>query len=171
LERKLILPKLSRPRERWFFLIVLPFAIAIEWAFAASLDWSAYPRSEWVALVDLCGLMPVLYLAAFTSDLSAKARGLRALGIAGIGLFAASWIVPSANQFLIADLASLRSAMFVCILAFEGFVFWKVLQALYAKNADAKAIERDFAVPPFVAKLLVLEAKFWKAVWSLFRRK
>ncbi|MEM6494763.1 MAG: hypothetical protein AAF650_10335 [Pseudomonadota bacterium] len=163
--------RLTKPREKWFFLIVLPIAIAIEWAFALSLDWSAYPRSEWVALVDLCVFMPIVYIGLFSSELSAKTRGLRALGIAGIGLFAASWIVPSANQFLISELASLRAASFVFVLAFEGFVFWKVMQALYTKNADAKAIERDFAVPPFIAKLLVLEAKFWKAVWRLFRRK
>lgn len=41
--------KLTNPREKWFFLIVLPLAIAIEWAFAATLDWSAYPSSEWIA--------------------------------------------------------------------------------------------------------------------------
>lgn len=163
--------KLTRPREKWFFLIVLPIAVAIEWAFAATLDWSAYPRAEWVALVDLCVFMPLVYLGLFSSELSAKARALRALGIAGIGLFAASWIVPSANQFLISELASLRAVSLVFVLAFEGFVFWKVLQALYARNADAKEIERDFAVPPFIAKLLVMEAKFWKTVWGLFRRK
>ena len=150
--------RLTRPREKWFFLIVLPIAIAIEWAFALWLDWSVYPRAEWVALVDLCVFMPIVYLGLFSSEL-------------GIGLLAASLIVPSANQFLISELAGLRAASFVFILAFECFVFWKVMQALYAKNADAKAIERDFAVPPFIAKLLVLEAKFWKAVWSLFRRK
>ncbi|MEO0417935.1 MAG: hypothetical protein AAF249_03670 [Pseudomonadota bacterium] len=163
--------KLTRPREKWFFLIVLPIAVAIEWAFAATLDWSAYPRAEWVALVDLCVFMPLVYLGLFSSELSAKARALRALGIAGIGLFAASWIVPSANQFLISELASLRAVSLVFVLAFEGFVFFRVMQALYAMNADAKAIERDFAVPPFIAKLLVMEAKFWKAVWGFFRRK
>ncbi len=163
--------KRTRPREKWFFLIVLPIAIAIEFAFARWLDWSAYPRAEWVALVDLCVFMPLVYLGLFSSEFSAKARGLRALGIAGIGLFAASWIVPSANQFLISELASLRAAPLVFVLAFEGFVFFKVMQALYAKNADAKEIERDFAVPPLIPKLLVLEAKFWKAVWGLFRRK
>ncbi|MEM7700308.1 MAG: hypothetical protein AAF251_00080 [Pseudomonadota bacterium] len=163
--------KLTRPREKWFFLIVLPIAIAIEFAFAQWLDWSTYPRAEWVALVDLCVFMPLVYLGLFSSELSAKARGLRALGIAGIGLFAASWIVPSANQFLISDLASLRAASLVFVLAFEGFIIFKVMQALYARNADAQEIERDFAVPPFIAKLLVLEAKFWKAVWGFFGRK
>ena len=163
--------KLTKPREKWFFLIVLPIAIAIEWGFAASLDWSVYPRAEWVALVDLCVFMPLIYLGLFSSDLSGKARGLRALGIAGIGLFAASWIVPSAHQFLISELANARAAAFVFIRAFEGFVLWKLLQALYAKNADAQTLEREFAVPPFIAKLLVIEAKFWKSVWGLFRRK
>ncbi|MGB3471896.1 MAG: hypothetical protein WBA51_13830 [Erythrobacter sp.] len=163
--------KLTKPREKWFYLLVLPIAFAIEWGFAASLDWTAYPRSEWVALVDLCVLMPLIYLCLFSSDLSGKARVLRAAAIAGIGLFAASFIVPHNNQYLIAQLSSVRNVMAVFIIAFEGWVLWKVLDAIYRKGADAGALERDFALPQWVAKLMVLEAKFWKAVWNFLRRK
>ncbi len=38
-------------RERFFFLLVLPVAYTVEWAFAVTHDWQAYPRSEWVALM------------------------------------------------------------------------------------------------------------------------
>jgi hypothetical protein len=163
--------KVQKPREKWFFLIGLPLAIAIEWTFARSLDWTAYPRSEWVALFDLCVFMPVIYLAVFRSELTAKAHALRTLGIAGIGLFAASWIVPEANQFFVAELSNLRNAALVFVLAFEGWVFWKVIGAVYRHNADAKTLEREFAMPEWIAKLMVLEARFWKAVWSFLRRK
>lgn len=163
--------KLSKPREKWFFLIALPLAIAIEWAFARSLDWSAYPRSEWVALFDLCVFMPGLYWLAFASTLPRKARLIRTAGIVGIGLFAASWIVPVGNQFLIAQLSDLRSAMLAVVLLFEGFVLWKVINAVYRKGANAQQLERDFAMPEWIAKLMVLEAKFWKAVWAFLRRK
>jgi hypothetical protein len=163
--------RLGKPREKWFFLLVLPLAVAVEWWFARTLDWAAYPRSEWVALVDLCLFLPVLYLAGFRSDLTAKARVLRALGIAGIGLVAARWIVPAANQFLIADLSSLRNATLVVVLAFEGWVLWKMIGAVYRRNADAKTLEREFGIPDWIARLLVIEARFWKAVWSRLGRK
>lgn len=163
--------KLTKPREKWFFLIALPLAIAIEWVFARSLDWSAYPRSEWVALFDLCVFMPLLYLAAFTSELTRKARLLRCLGIAGTGLFAASFIVPEPNQFIIGELSAVRKVAMVGIVAFEGWVLWKVIGAVYRQNADAKTLEREFAMPEWIAKLMVLEAKFWKAVWQFLRRK
>jgi hypothetical protein len=163
--------RLSKPREKWFFLIALPLAIAIEWAFARSLDWSAYPRSEWVALFDLCVFMPLLYLAAFTSELTRKARLLRCLGIAGIGLLASSFIVPEPNQFIIGELSILRNMAMVGVVAFEGWVLWKVIGAVYRRNADAQTLEREFAVPQWIAKLMVLEAKFWKAVWQFLRRK
>ena len=162
---------LSKPREKWFFLIALPLAIAIEWAFARSLDWSAYPRSEWVALFDLCVFMPLLYLAAFSSALTRKARLLRGLGIAGIGLFASSFIVPGPNQYIIGELSALRNAAMIGIIAFEGWLLWKVIGAVYRQNVDAKTLEREFAMPEWVAKLMVLEAKFWKAVWQFLRRK
>ncbi len=163
--------KLKQLSEKWFFLIVLPLAVTIEWAFAATLDWSEYPRSDWVALVDLCVFMPLIYLAFFSSSLTRKARLLRALGVAGIGLFASSLIVPASNQFIISELSSIRNALLVFIIAFEAFMFWKVMSAVYRHNADAKSLEKDFAMPEWIAKLLVLEAKFWKAVWAFFKRK
>lgn len=163
--------RLSKPREKWFFVIVLPVAIAIEWAFARTLDWTAYPRSEWVALFDLCIFMPALYLTLFTSVLTPLARFLRSLGIAGIGLLVSSLIIPEANQFLVAELSSIRKVALVGILAFEGWIITKVISAVYRKNADAEALEREFAVPGWIARLMVLEARFWKAVWTLLRRQ
>lgn len=163
--------KLNRPSEKWFFKVVLPLALIIEGVFTATLDWNAFPRAEWVPLFDLCIFLPLLYLTAFASEAPLKTRLLHAAAVAGLGLFAAKMMVPEANQLLIGQLSGVRNTLILFILAFEGFVLWKVFQALYAKNADAKTIESDFSVPPFIAKLLVLEAKFWKAVWGLFRRK
>ncbi|MGB3165705.1 MAG: hypothetical protein WBA68_02905 [Alteraurantiacibacter sp.] len=163
--------KLSRPQEKWFYLAALPIAIAIEWAFAATQDWSAYPRSEWVALIDLCLFMPLVYLGLFSSTLPRKARLIRALGIAGLGLFAASFIVPADNQFIIGKLSEIRYAFLAIILLFEGWLFWKILGAVFQRNADAQTLEREFAIPQWIAKLMVLEAKFWKAVWSFLRGK
>ncbi len=162
---------LRKPDQKWFFLLVLPAAIAIEWAFAATLDWTAHPRAEWVALIDLCVFMPFVYFTLFTSELAPKARMLRCIAIAGIGLFAASFIVPDANQFVIGELSALRSALLVFVLAFEGWVFWKIMSAVYRKGADAKQLEQEFAMPEWIAKLMVLEARFWKAVIGLFKRK
>ena len=100
-----------------------------------------------------------------------KARLIRAAGIAGFGLFASSFIVPESNQYLIGQLSNFRNAMLVLVLVFEAWVFWKIIGAIYRKNADAKSLEREFAIPEWVAKLLVFEARFWKAVWGLFKRK
>ena len=163
--------RLTKPGEKWFFLIALPIALATEWSFAVTLDWVAYPRSEWVALFDLCIFMPLIYFSLFQSDLPRKSRLIRTAGIAGLGLFAASFIVPESNQFVIAQLTSIRNAMIVLVLAFEGWVLWKVIGAVYRRNADAKTLERDFAIPEWIAKLMILEARFWKTVWSFLRRK
>ena len=163
--------KLRKPSEKWFFLLALPIAIAIEWGFARTLDWTAYPRSEWVALFDLCVFLPLLYLSAFASGLTRKARMLRCLGIAGTGLFAASLFVPQTNQFIISELSALRNMALIGVLAFEGWFFWKMIDAVFRKNADAKTLEREFAIPVWVARLMVLEAKFWKAVWAFLRHK
>lgn len=163
--------RVAKPREKWFFLIALPSAIAIEWAFARSLDWAAYPRSEWVALFDLCVFMPIVYLLAFSNTLTRKACLLRAAGIAGLGLLATKFIVPDANQFVLSQLSAVRNSMLVFVLLFEGWIMWKVVGAVYRKGADARQLERDFAMPEWIAKLMVLEAEFWKAVCQFLRRK
>lgn len=163
--------KLSKPREKWFYLLVLPMAIAIEWAFAASLDWSAYPRSEWVALFDLCIFLPFIYLFFFSSTLQPKAKFIRAAGVSGLGLFAASFIVPESNQFALGELSKLRNAMLIVIIVFEVFVFWKLITAVFDTKTDEHKLERDFAVPAWAARLMLLEARFWKAVWKILRRK
>lgn len=158
-------------QERYFYLIVLPFAYAIEWSFAASLDWQVYPRSEWVTLVDLCLFVPLLYFTLFSQALGLQARLIRTAGIAGLGLFAAQFIVPSANQFIIADLAALRNVLIGFVLLFEGWVLYRIVRAVYVRGADSTTLERDFAMPAWIAKLMLWEARFWKAVWSLVTRK
>ena len=157
-------------RERWFYLLILPLAIAVEWAFAASQDWQAYPRSEWVILFDLCVFVPILYLAFFSHMLSFKARLIRSVGIAGLGLFAARGIVPEGNQFITADLAQLRNALIVLVIAFELVVVVKLVRTVFRSDTDAAQLERDFAVPGWIARLMLLEARFWKAVWRFLGR-
>jgi hypothetical protein len=158
-------------REQWFFVAVLPIVVAIEWAFASTLDWALYPRSEWILLVDLCIFTPLVYFTFFGPSRAMRVRLIRTAGVAGIGILAARFIVPDANQFLLADLAILRNALLVFVIAFEIWVFGKIVSALYRRNATERELERDFAMPAWIARLMLLEAKFWKAVWRSLRGK
>lgn len=158
-------------RERFFFLLVLPVAYTVEWAFAVTHDWQAYPRSEWVALIDLCLFIPLVYFLFFSSALETRARLIRTAGVAGLGLFAARFIVPEANQFVISDLAQLRNALLAVVIFFEVWVFYQIVRAVWIENADATSLESDFAMPTWIAKLMILEARFWKAVWSFLKGK
>ncbi len=158
-------------RERWFFLLILPCSFAAEWAFAITQDWTAYPRSEWVVLFDLCIFLPLIYYGLFSKALDRRPRFIRALGIAGLGLLFAQFIVPENNQFLVDEIGGVRNTVLVFIVAFEIWVMTKVVSAVYRKSASAKDLQRDFAMPEWMAKLMVLEARFWKAVWRFLRRK
>ena len=157
--------------ERYFYLLVLPLALAIEFAVASSFDWNNFPRGEWIALADLCVIIPLVYFAFFSSSLEMKARLIRTAGLVGLGLFAVRYIVPEPNQFVTAYLTQVRNALLVFVILFEGWVLYKLVRAVFKRNADQKALERDFAMPAWIAKLMVIEARFWKAVWSFFKRK
>ncbi len=165
------IPKWQKFRERWFFLLVAPLAVTIEWAFAVTLDWSTYPRSEWVLLVDLCIFMPTIYYLFFGNTHALKARLIRTAGVAGLGLLAARYIVPEANQFLLADLAMLRNVLLACVIAFEVWVLGKVVSAIYRRQANEQDLEREYAMPAWIARLMLLEARFWKAVWRFLIHK
>ncbi len=158
-------------REQFFFLLVVPLVLAIEWSVASSVDWRAYPRIEWAALADMCLVLPLIYFAFFSSKLEIKARLIRTAGISGLGMFAVQFIVPEANQFVTPYLAQLRNTLIVFVIIFEGWVLYKLAQAVFKRDADARTLERDFAMPEWIAKLMLVEARFWKTVWSFFKRK
>lgn len=162
--------KIRQAQEKYFYLIFWPLAIAIEWSFAASHDWSVYPRSEWVMLVDLCLFVPLVYCVFFARSLPLKARLIRSVGIAGVGLFVASLIVPPSNQFILSQLTAIRNAVIIFVIALEAWVFWKIVKVIFAEKTDEEVLARDFAIPPLIARLMILEAKLWKMLWRIIRR-
>ncbi len=161
---------LLKLRENWFLWAALPVLLAVEAAFTQSVSWNEMPHGEWVVLFDLCVFVPALFLFAYRHTLPIKPRLIRALGLAGLGLLLARFLVPEPSQNVLPFLSDVRNSFLVFVVIFEVWVITQILRAVYARNADAQRLERDFGMPLWIAKLMVLEAKFWKAVWRIFRR-
>lgn len=155
----------------WYFWIALPLAVAVEAAFAFSLPWSEYPRAEWVVLFDLCLFLPALHAIVYRNALSRRALVIRTLAIAGLGLWLSRYLVPAESQYVLLHLVKLHGAFIGVAIVFEFGVMALVIRAAFARDADPKRLERDFAVPPLLVRLMVWEARFWKAVAGWFRRR
>lgn len=160
-----------RADQRWFFLLILPGLVAIEWLIAQSFPWGTGRVNEMVVLFDLILFVPLLYFVIYRSSVALRPRAIRTLGLVGLGILCASFIVPEDDQRILSLLQQFRNAALVLVVLFELWVATKLLKLVFAKDADAKQLENDFGVPPLVAKLMLLEARFWKAVWRMMRRR
>lgn len=143
--------------------------MAIEAAFALSWKWDGSSRAEWVVLFDLCVFLPVLHLFAYRATLPRRVLMIRTVAIAGAGLWLARLLVPTDSRHILDWLAGAHGVFLAVAVLFELAVLALVLRALY--GAGAERLTEDFGIPPWVARLMVLEARFWKTVLRLFRRR
>jgi hypothetical protein len=57
------------------------------------------------------------------------------------------------------------------LIGFEIWLFLVVMRLAYRSGTTAEQVQAKAGVPPIIAKLLLLEARFWKAVWRFLRGK
>lgn len=126
---------------------------------------------EKAVLADLCLTVPILYFLCYRHGHSAVQLGLRALGLACLGIWLGSWIIPPADQSLLTRLGPLRVAGLVVLALIELRLLVAMIRLVFGAETSSAEVSRVTGAPPFVAKLMLLEARFWKAVWRLIRRR
>ncbi|MEL6950972.1 MAG: hypothetical protein AAGM16_12760 [Pseudomonadota bacterium] len=114
-------------------------------------------------LFDLVLLVPALYFLCYRKRRQGAA--VRAIGLACLGVWIATKLVPEADRVLLVYLAPLRYvglAVLVLIeLALIRMIF-RMLSAGDTAEATAKRAADTADMPPWVAKLLVWEAGLWR---------
>ena len=126
---------------------------------------------EKAVLADLCLTVPILYLLCYRRRHSAVQLGLRALALACLGIWLGSWIIPPANQSVLTQLGPLRVAGLVVLALIELRLLVAMIRLVFGAETSSAEVGRVTGAPPFVVKLMLLEARFWKAVWRLIRRR
>ena len=122
-------------------------------------------------LFDLVLLVPALYFLCYRKRRQGAA--VRAIGLACLGVWSATKLVPEADRVLLVYLAPLRYvglAVLVLIeLALIRMIF-RMLSAGDTAEATAKRAADTADRPPWVAKLLVWEAGLWRRLFAGVRR-
>lgn len=156
-------------RRNWFFialplfgLIALQFARSINWA----LDGSAAER---VILFDAVVSLPLLYYLCYRKTLSAGQMALRLLGLVCLGIWFATWLVPASAQSLLPQLGWARMAGIGILVVIELRLIVTALRVVFSGDATAEEVSKASGAPPLIAKLMLLEARFWRAVWRFIR--
>src|SRR5687768_1232170 len=126
---------------------------------------------EAAIIADLCLTVPILYILCYRRRHPALQLGIRALALACLGVWLGSWIIPAAEQSILVHLSPLRVAGLIVLAAIELRLLVAMLRLVFRGEASADEVSRATGAPPFVARLMLLEARFWKTVWRLIRRR
>lgn len=149
----------------WFWLL-LPVAAAVTLLFRGALDWPREGRmGEAVLLFDWCVTIPALYAWCYWRQLSGRQLALRLLGLACLGVWVASHAVPPSSQALLPTLGWARTAGLIALAIIELRLVFAAMKLLFSPGATAEQVAEKSGAPPFIARLMVLEARFWRAVW------
>jgi hypothetical protein len=155
-------------RQNWFWPLA---AVLLAFAFFISrLAPTSIPQGwELAVIFDMLITLPLLFFFCFRKQLSGKALLLRIVALQCLGIWLATRLVPAESQQILPALAWLRYAGLVVLIFIEVKVMFAVFKMVFKANTNEQQIE-DMGVPPLLAKLMLMEACFWKWVLGLFRR-
>lgn len=155
-------------RRNWF-LPVLVLLLAIEWAFARAAPWGRDGLAEAAILFDLCLFVPALHYLCYRRSLKRKPLLLRTAALAFLGIYIASHLIPPEAQRLVAALGWARLVGLAVMVAFELWLVVTAVKLAYGGGATAAEVSAKSGAPPWIARIMVAEARFWKWLWRLIR--
>jgi hypothetical protein len=154
----------------WFALVVPPL-ILVEWLVVRSVGGDVGPMLEIVVLFDLCLFMPALFLLCYRGRRPARQLALRAAALACLGIYIATYLVPEAARRLLPHLGWARAVGLAVLLLIEFRLLVVTLRLVWGHDAGAEEVAAASGAPAWIARLMVMEARFWKTLWGLLRRR
>lgn len=156
-------------KYHWFWIAAAVMVIDVAnmpWAFASM------PRLlESLVLGELAVVIPGCYWLCYRRN--GRRAVVYALALAALGLWVASKLVPSEAHYLLTYLWPLRYVELAIVGVLEIRIAFAVYRAIF-KGTDAEQVVADLQakteMPPWLARLMVLEARFWKGLATFFVR-
>jgi hypothetical protein len=155
-------------RRHWFYA-AFPLLVLCVFLLSSLDDWSRPAASEAAVLLGLCVLAPLLFLACYAGSLRPWPMVVRMLAIVCLGLYLASRILEDRPDTLIAQLAWFRTAGLAALALLELGVLIGLLKLVFSRDAGVDDVVAKSGAPRWVAQLLLLEARFWRAAWGFVR--
>lgn len=155
--------------KHWFF-VLLPMLIGAALVLTRMIHWQSEGRiAEAVLLFDCCVTLPVLYGLCYFRTKTAKQLAIRMLAIACLGVVLAGWLVPESEQRLIEQVGWLRLVGIAVLLLIELRIVVAAVRIAFGTDARPEELAAKTDMPLPLARLMALEARFWKAVWRVIR--
>jgi hypothetical protein len=155
-------------RSHWFFWVA-PVVIAVDVLVGLYARGQVDRILEAGLLFDLAVLVPALYWLCYRKK--RERIFIRVAALACLGIWLALKLVPEAERDLLNYVAPIRYAGLAVLIALELAVMLAIYRTIFSGGTVEEAVSKAPAdMPPWAVKLMALEARFWRTVWSAIRR-
>ena len=155
---------------RNWFLVSFAGVLVGSYGFARSSAFLA-EGGEAAIIADLCLTVPLLYCWCYWNQLPRRKLAIRATALVCLGVWVAARLIPAADQIILPHLSWARTLGLVVMGLIELHVMVAVLRLAFSGTATAEEVSDRSGAPPMVARLMLIEARFWRWVWKLLRRR
>ncbi|HZG47721.1 MAG TPA: hypothetical protein VEZ41_15840 [Allosphingosinicella sp.] len=166
---------MSTALQNWlktnWFTVAVPVLLLIEWLAVRDMGGEMGRFLEIVVLFDLCVFMPLLYVLCYRRTVPLKQLVLRTVALVCLGIYLATYLVPEPLQALLPQLGPLRIAGLAVLVLIELRLLIAALRIVWGSNGSLEQVQAASGAPAWIARLMVMEARFWKWLWSLIRRR
>jgi hypothetical protein len=156
----------------WFYPLALGL-FAVVWALdvrsQGALGSAGAASLEIAVLVDVFLTLPALYWLCFRKRHGSAKLLLGITAVVCSGLWLAGLLIPAADQQILPHLSWLRYAGLAIIIGFEVRLAWLTIRMVWRPQTKVADLAAE-GVPLPLAKLMLLEARFWRWVIAAFRK-
>jgi hypothetical protein len=161
---------IQQAKKNWFFVLfpIIFLANYLSLKMAPPLE----PRlNEAAILFDLALLLPSLY--AFCYRAAGRKIIIRTIAIACLGIWLAGYLIPSEEQVVYGYFSWLRYIGLGFLVLIEIKMMLFIFKLLYGREQENKnenitqQLSKGMDIPEWAARLMVLEANFWKRLWKI----
>lgn len=153
----------------WFWPVFV-LALGAVWLMSRSLALPQPYGWDVALLLDFGVIMPFLMWLCHRRRLTRRALIMRVLALQMSALLIASWLTFPDQKFVVQHLAWLRPVGIAILIAVEGAILVAMLRIVFKPTTAATDLEK-LGAAPVIARLMLLEARFWRWVARhIFRR-
>lgn len=158
----------ERLKANWFWPVALSSGVIV-WLLTNALLPQDLGYWEFAVLFDVLITLPLFFAICYRRTLTRKNLVIRIIALQCLGIWLAIKLVPVESQIVLPQLAWVRYAGLTVLIMIEVRIIFTLFKILFKPGTGSKQLE-DVGMPPFLAKLALLEVRFWRWVFSVFKR-
>jgi hypothetical protein len=158
----------ERLKNNWFWPLAF-ILVAIATLLSRALPAQTLEGWEIVVLFDMLVTLPALFALCYRSKLTRGNLVVRILALQCLGIWLATKIVPLETQILLPQLSWIRYVGLGVLVLIELRVMVAMFRIVFKSETQSSDLEK-LGMPPVLAKLALLEARFWRWVLGFFTR-